>query len=324
MSLMFYLLIVFTILLNLIFSQQVFAQSFQFNIPNNNICFSNPSTPEIEQDFNSQLSQGEFVEENINFYLMSQDQQFPLKELFNAQLEIEINTFYSIEFSDETPLAIVFDYLIESEEDLLAFDEPAFYITLESKNDQELIFAKTIAQSGSQWQKVVLDLRNFQLAGKKLVFYAGNLIDQEKPTKVYLRNLSSQIIVWHDTDRLFFGDQEIQNINNNLDKGYIAIDDHIWPIYQFEKTQISDLEVIREDDDSLTLLFSPIKKELFHNLQCTLICDEDKKQKLKQLNYYLLPQTNINDFWPNLDDQVLLNIADPTCNDLSKLTLECL
>lgn len=323
MCLMFYFLIAFSILLNRIISGQVFAQSFQFTIPNNNISFSKPRTLEIKQNFNSQLFQEDSIKENTNLSLISQNQQFPLTELFNSQLEIEINTFYSIKFSDEGPLAIVFEYLIESEEDLLAFDEPAFYINLESKDNQELIFAKTLAQSGNQWQKVLLDLRNYELEEKKLVFYAGNLINQEKKTSVYLRNLSSQVIIWHDDDRLFVSGEEILNINDYLDKSYIEINDQIWPIYQFEKTQISGLEIIREFDNSLTLLFSPIEDDFFKNHQCTLICDEDKKQLLKQINYFLLPQITINDFWPNLDDKVLLNVADFPCTNLSKVSVEC-
>jgi hypothetical protein len=320
---MFYFLIAFIILLNRIFSGQVFAQSFQFTIPNNNISFSKPGTLEIKQNFNFQLFQENSIKENTNLSLISQNQQFLLTELFNSQLEIEINTFYSIEFSDEGPLAIVFEYLIESEEDLLAFDEPAFYINLESKDNQELIFAKTIAQSGNQWKKVLLDLRNYELEEKKLVFYAGNLINQEKKTLVYLRNLSSQVIIWHDDDRLFVSGEEILNINDYLDQSHIEINDQIWPIYQFAKTQISGLEIIREFDNSLTLLFSPIEDDFFKNHQCTLICDEDKKQLLKQINYFLLPQITINDFWPNLDDKVLLNVADFPCTNLSKVSVEC-
>jgi hypothetical protein len=324
MLLMFYLLITLTIIFNLIVSQQVFAQSFQFTIPNNNISFSRPNALEFEQDAHDHLVENEFDKQNEQFYLISQDQQFQLKELFKTELEIDIDDTYVIEFTNNQPLAIVFDYLIESAEDLLAFDEPAFYITVEGNGEKELIFAKTIAQSAGQWQKVVLDLSNYKLTGKKLVFHAGNFIDQEKTTIVSLKNLSSQIIVWHDTDRLFFGDQEIPIISDDLTRGYITVDDQIWPIAQFEKTPITDLEVIGEVDGSLTLLFSPIEQKVFSNHQCNLICDEDKKQLLKQVNYYLLPQTTIKDFWPMVEEKVLLNIRDFPCNDFSQLTMECL
>ncbi len=323
MLLMFYLLITLTIIFNLIVSQQVSAYSFQFIIPNNNISFSHPSVLEFEQVAHNHLVENEFDKQNEQLYLISQDQRFQLKELFKTELEIDIDDTYAIEFTNDQPLAIVFDYLIESAEDLLAFDEPAFYITVEGNNEKELIFAKTIAQSADQWQKVVLDLSHYQLDGKKLVFHAGNFIDQEKTTAVSLRNLSSQIIVWHDADRLFFGDQEIPIINDDLATGYIEIDNKIWPIYQFKKTLITDLEVISEVDGSLTLLFTPIEEKLFSNHPCSLICDADTKQLLKQVNYYLLPQTTIKDFWPIIDEKVLVNIDDFPCSDFSKLTMEC-
>ena len=323
------LIICFLLITNFFFfSKPIDAQEFQFTIPHNSIHFKRHENYQIKERTKTNLKPNDGFSDAVMdgspnlFYLSNGNQQYLLKEHFDPSLIIEINDFYSIDLFKDFPPALTFDYLVESEEDLLVLDEPIFYITLEGENEQELIFAQINKQSESSWQKVVLDLRRYDLVNKKLFFHVGNLGAQEWSNSIYIKNLSSQIIVWHNGDQLFFNDQLIKNHNDFLVQGLIKIANEDWPIYQLTKQKISNLIAHQEVDGSLTLLFSPLNEVIFKNHQWFLSCGDSNSQELVQKNYYLLPQLHIKDFWPNLGDRVVLNTLDFYCDDVKRLSME--
>lgn len=328
MVLMRFLIIIFTIFLNLVFlNKSVLAKDFQFRIPQNNITLkrAEPFKTEdktIDRTNAQAISADHLTNYSENLYLINQNQKFLLKEFFNPNLMIKIKDSYAIDFSKGTPLALTFEYLVNSEETLLAFDEPVFYLALEGEAKKELIFAKTIKQSKNDWQKVILDLRNYDLNDKKLVFYAGNLPDEERESVIYLKNLSSKLIIWRTEDQVFLDKNEIKDIAEHLIREHLEINDQIWPIYQYRIQEIADFRFIPELDGSLTFLFSATNELILKNHQWLISCGDGERQLLTQLNYFLLPQFIIKDFWPNLTDKVLINTQDFHCDDLDKLTLE--
>ncbi len=310
----------------LIFSSQIQAQEFLFSIPNNHISFTNHVSAKIVK--NSESSTAVINHEpddcKANFYLLSQNQKFNLREIINDQAQISIDNFYQLNLPEEPLLALTFEYALETDEDLKVFDEPVFYVALESETSKELIFAKTIEQSQDDWQKVVLDLRNFSTSNKKIVFYVGNLGDTQKTSQIFLRNLSSQLIIWRIEDQIFFKEEKLNNFNDYLQQGFIKINEEIWPIYQFTSMIINDFTSIAETDSSLSIILPPFQDEILHNHQYLIQCQELNHQLISQSNYYLLPEFTITDFWPNYADKIILNIPDFFCADFDDLSLEVL
>jgi hypothetical protein len=270
------LIIIFIILANLaLIDQPVLAQEFQFTIPNNHISFKSVHFLTNTLTNNRQVSAADPI--NVA-----------------PSQKITINDSYTLDLTNEALEFLTFEYLLESEEQLLAFDEPAFYVAVENDKAKTIIFAKTAKQSHNSWQQVILDLRDYDLANNSLVFYAGNLGDEEKNTAVHLRNLFRSIA---DIDQSFLS-------NRNLGQ------------------KITDLALIREFDESLTLLFAPVDEIIFSNHQYFITCGDVDKQLLTQHHYYLLPHFVIQGFWPNMNDKILINIQDFVCDDLNQVSLE--
>ena len=323
--LIFLLLVIFFYLL---FPNIINARELEFIIPGNIIQLKSPGGYQIKQ----QLQLAEKNEESKhnkqsneaqdNFYLIGENQSYSLKEYFDPNLIIEIDNFYSLDLVKDFPPAISFEYFINSAEDLSAFDEPVFYISIEGEFRQELIFAQTIQQSNGQWQKVILDLRAHDLSDKHLRFYAGNLGDQDKPSSVYIRNLSSQVIVWQAGDQLLLDNQVIQNPEAYVEQGKIGIAEHDWPIYQFVSQKITKPSVIEEVDGSFTFIFSTIAETVFKNHRWFLSCGQENGQQLIQKNHFLFPQMTITDFWPNFGEEILINVQDLSCVNSSNFYLE--
>ncbi|NLG06408.1 MAG: hypothetical protein GX559_01775 [Candidatus Pacebacteria bacterium] len=323
--LIFFLLL---IIFYLLFPNIIDAHELQFTIPDNIIQLKLPGDYQIKQ----QLQVSEKNEENRrneqsneaqdNFYLIREDQSYLLKEYFDPNLIIEIDKFYSLELAKDFSPAISFEYFVDSAEDLSAFDEPVFYISIEGESKQELIFAKTIKQSDGQWQKVILDLRVYDLFDKHLHFYAGNLGDQNKPSSVYIKNLSSQLIVWQAGDQLLLDNQLIQNPEEYIEQGKIRIAENDWPIYQFISQKITKPIVIEEVDGSFTFIFSAISENIFKNHRWFLTCGQEKSEQLIQKNHFLFPQMTITDFWPNFGEEIIINVQDLSCVNSSSAYLE--
>lgn len=302
----------------LIIGLPIQAREINFTIKNNSITFrqiDNFSTktklPTREEAFQEE------------FYLISQNSKFLLREIFNSNQFIKIHSSYLLTLPQREVLAALsFEYLLESNEDLLRFDEPVFYIILQKEGLSEIIFAKTIEQSGSFWNKVILDLKAYDTREADLVFYVGNLGDEEKTSIIYLRNLSSQIIVLEPGDHLLIKDQEFKNLSNYIEKRSIDFSGQTWPIYTFSTYLVDNLISFRESDDSLTLNFSLPREKFFKNFLWKLSCGDESEEFISQNNFYLLPSLIIRDFWPNLARKVLINVQDFVCTDLSLLNLE--
>jgi hypothetical protein len=321
------------IIISLVFNFPIQAQKIDFAIENNSIAFkqinnfsSSSSSLLFSQNLiNNNLSNQVNASQN-EFYLISQNKKFYLRQIFDSTQLIKINDCYSVNLPKEEPLAsLSFEYLLESDEDLSHFDEPVFYVVLEKDGLSQLIFAKTIEQSGFSWNRVILDLKHYDSLGANLLFYAGNLGDEEKSSSIHLKNLSSRTIVLGVDDYLLIGDQEVKNLESYIEKNFIEILDQIWPIYTFSTYLINDLVAFREDDASLTLLFSMpsnLKEEVFRNSLWKLACGDNLSQFISQKNLYLLPNLIIRDFWPNLGEKILVNVKNFVCADLSTLSLE--
>lgn len=316
------------IIFYLLFPNIIHARELQFTIPNNIIQLKSAGDYQIKQQL--QLSEkkeesrldGQSNKVEDNFYLIGENQSYVLKEDFDPNLIIEIDDFYSLDLAKDFPPAISFEYFIDSAEDLSAFDEPVFYISIEGEAKQELIFAKSIKQSDGQWQKVILDLRAYDLSNKHLRFYAGNLGDQDKPSSVYIRNLSSQVIVWQVGDQLLLDNQLVQNPETYVEQGKIRIAENDWPIYQFVSQKITKPSLIEEVDGSFTFIFSTITETVFKNHRWFLTCGQEKSEQLIQKNHFLFPQMTITDFWPNFGEEILINVQDLSCVNSSNFYLE--
>lgn len=316
------------IIFSFLFPNIVNAHELQFTIPNNSIQLKSYGDYQIKHQL--QLSEkneenrlaGQSNEAQDNFYLIGENQPYLLKEYFNPNLIIEINDFYSLNLAEDFPPAISFEYFIDSAEDLSAFDEPVFYISIEGESKQELVFAKTIKQSKGQWQKVILDLRAYDLVNKHLRFYAGNLGDQDRPSSVYIKNLSSRLIVWQAGDQLLLDNQVIQNPEEYVEQGKIRIAENDWPIYQFVSQNITSPSVIEEVDGSFTFIFSAITETVFKNHRWFLSCGQENSEQLIQKNHFLFPQMTITDFWPNFGEEILINVQDLSCVNSNSLYLE--
>jgi len=323
------LIISFLIISNFFFfSKKAHAQQFQFTIPDNSIQFKQAKQYKFKE---SSESNSKIIDDQIDIPVsISTDliqttngnQSHLLKEHFDPSLIIEISDKYAIDLFQDFPPAISFEFRLESEANFVVFDEPIFYITLEGGEEPELIFARTIKEINEDWHRVILDLSSYDLVNKKLFFHLDNFANQEQQTNIYLKNLSSQVIVWHVGDQLFHQDRAINILDNDLKRVFISIANQEWPIYQFNKQEIQELISHQEIDDSLTLLFTHLEEVIFHNRRWFLSCDENFSQQLVQQNYYLLPQTQIKDFWPNLGNLVVLNTQDVVCEDVEQLILE--
>ena len=302
----------------LIIGLPIQAREINFTLENNSVGFRQIDNFFAKTKFVAQekVSQEEF-------YLINQNNKFLLREVFNSSQFIKIHSLYLLALPRKEALAALsFEYLLESNENLLRFDEPVFYVVLRKESLSELIFAKTIVQSGFSWNKVILDLKNYDTREADLIFYVGNLGDEEKPSTVYLRNLSSQIIILEPSDYLLIEDQELKKLSKYIEKGSIDFFDQTWPIYTFSTHLIDDLMAIRESDGSLTLSFSIPKEDYFKNSLWKLSCGNGLDRFISQNNFYLLPDLVIRDFWPNLTEKVLINVQDFVCTDLSLLNLE--
>jgi len=188
--------------------------------------------------------------------------------------------------SDQEHVSISFEYLIETAEDLLAFDEPAFLLILTANGEKNLIFAQKKGRENS-WQAVTIDLTLVAGAKNELIFKAGNLGDQEKLTRVYLRKLAM--------------------VNETLPN---------------KKTELRGFQAIREFDGSLTLVISPDVDFTKSNATWWLSCGAAEPRQLIVTNHYLLANYKIQDFWSNYGDKILINIFGFSCSDLSLLRLE--
>lgn len=316
------------IIFYLLFPNIINAGELQLIIPDNSIQLKSHGDYQIKHQL--QLSKnneesglaGQSNEVQDNFYLIGENQPYLLKEYFDPNLIIEIDKFYSLDLTKDFPPAISFEYFIDSAEDLAAFDEPVFYISIEGESKQELIFVKTIKQSDSQWQKVVLDLRAYDLLDKHLRFYAGNLGDQDRPSFVYIKNLSSQLIVWQAGDQLLLDNQVVQNPEEYVERGKIRIAEHDWPIYQFVSQKITNPSLIEEVDGSFSFIFSAITETVFKNHRWFLSCGQENSEQLIQKNHFLFPQMTITDFWPNFGEEILINVQDLSCVNSNSLYLE--
>lgn len=322
--LIFFLLV---IIFYLLFPNIIHARELQFIIPDNIIQLKSYEGYQIKQQQLSEKNEESKHNEQSNkvennFYLIGENQSYVLKEYFDPNSVIEIDKFYSLDLAKDFPPAISFEYFVDSAEDLSAFDEPVFYISLEGESQQELIFAKTIQQSNTQWQKVILDLRAYDLLDKHLRFYAGNLGDQNKPSVVYIKNLSSQVIVWQVGDQLLLDNQVIQNPEEYIEQGKIRIAENDWPIHQFVSQKITKPSVIEEVDRSFTFIFSTITETVFKNHRWFLSCGQEKSEQLIQKNHFLFPQMTITDFWPNFGEEILINVQDLSCVNSSGFYLE--
>lgn len=315
------------IIFYLFFPNIIHARELQFIIPDNIIQLKSYEGYQIKQQQLSEKNEesghnGQSNKAPDNFYLIGENQSYVLKEYFDPNSVIEIDKFYSLDLAKDFPPAISFEYFVDSAEDLSAFDEPVFYISLEGESQQELIFAKTIQQSNTQWQKVILDLRAYNLSDKHLRFYAGNLGDQDKPSAVYIKNLSSQLIVWQAGDQLLLNNQVIKNPEEYIDQGKIRIAENDWPIYHFVSRKITKPVIIEEVDGSFTFIFSAIIEAIFKNHRWLLSCGPEKSEPLIQKNHFLFPQMTITDFWPNFDEEILINVQDLSCVNSSSFYLE--
>jgi hypothetical protein len=302
----------------LILSQSAQAQKINFTIKNNSIGFRQTKNFYLDKNFINLEDDPQH-----NFYLVHQNNNFLLREVFDPKQVVEIHSYHQVSLpKKEAIAALSFEYLLESDEDLIHFDNPVFYIVFKKEGLEEVIFAKTIRQSGFSWNKVILDLKRYNTRGASLIFYAGNLGDKEKASVIYLRSLSSQIIVLDSGDYLLIGDQEVKDLASHVEKKSIVSFDQNWPIYTFSNHLIDDLIAIRERDQSLTLSFLFPKEDFFKNSLWKLSCDGQSEQFISQNNFYLLPNLVFKDFWPNLNERVLINVQDFICKDLSLLSLE--
>lgn len=217
-----------------------------------------------------------------NNYLYFFDQQSTIK---SKTVKNAVNKLWIFPLNQDV-VGISFEFLLESDEDLQAFDQPAFYVVLEKPNEVELIYAYNAAQSNI-WQKVRLNLSTFDTKNAQLVFWVGNLGDEQKKTRLYLRSI----------------EELVETLTS-------------------EHQEVKDFVAIREQDGSLTLEITAQSAAELRNATWWGSCGAAEPRQLIATNYYLLSQFKIVDFWPNLGQKMLFNFTDFPCADLSSLKIE--
>lgn len=252
------------------------ARTFQFQLTDNYLNFSNQhSTVEAEE------VEVEEVDETVKADPVLEAES----ELAENQVRVKEQQPWTLDLK-EGIAELSFEFFIDSVETLTAFDEPAFYVSLEKGSERKIIYTHCLSGE-KNWQKVALKLGGYDLKQAKVVFWAGNLGDDQLKTQVWLRSIE-------------------EHFSTSLTSCQA----------------VSDFLAHLEADGSVTLEINAESKASNRNYTWWGKCGAAEPRQLIVTNYYLLSDYEIVDFWPNFGDKMLFNLTDFPCVDLTSLRLE--
>lgn len=118
--------------------------------------------------------------------------------------------YLQLDLDNQPQLSLVaFDYLIQSHEGLVEFDQPALEVLV---NEHLVLIASRSTASLAEWQRAIVDLRQFQDSRLVIKIRSGNSGDQLLPTWAKVRNLTTKLVLVNDWEKLTL------SVTDNLDQ----------------------------------------------------------------------------------------------------------
>jgi hypothetical protein len=238
---------------------------------------------------NNWTNEGEVEFLENNYFKIGGKENLLEQNVLSQEIVSPKNSFYSL----------AFEYLLETTETDLGFDEPMFEVYA----GDELIYQEWAVDASNNWQQALINISSLNKNKINLKFKAGNTVDSQYPSTVYIKNIKTNAAsvnsqasfvlkssgnqikyeYFVDTQKIsgvnfdsleFWLDQQPDDylvniyLNNNLDSKLIVYFDDQKP------ELINDLVITVEGDNEFSLKFTSPLDNIFNRVNGYLVNQE--------------------------------------------------